>query len=155
MIDNVNRRIRVGDKIYRVFWQPIDGEPIWSFIEYIIEDMWYSDNCYVILRDTKCGLRCAIMMNHEELLDWYYSEEEAQAAVKRESSIPRSYAWGNSAPRSDKSTWEYAHCEPNFNDCANVSTEKESVENISKELIQKEHFLVRLYKALKSGDLKL
>ena len=131
MIDNVNRRIRIGDKIYRVFWQPIDGEPVWSFIEYIIEDMWYSDNCYAILRDTKCGLRCAIMLSHKELLDWYYTEEEAQAAVKRESSIPRSYAWGN---------------------CA--TTEKESVDNVSKEPIKQEHFLVRLYKAMKSGKFK-
>ena len=148
MIDNRNRRIRVGDKIYHIYWELIADLVEWQYREYIIHDMYYSDNCYAVLTDTKNNITHVKMLNHKSLVDWYYTEEEAQDAIVREKSIQRSYAWGT---YSDNGNYAKSSCERVVIGIPSIveTEEVETPDYCEKAIKEREMFLKKLQKLLK------
>ena len=94
MIDNTNRRVRINDRLYFIYWTPIDDKPTWIIKEYTIKDMYYSNNCYVLLEDEQGNIK-ELLMEYKNLLYWFDNKEDAEYQRKKEQDYPRNYAWGN------------------------------------------------------------
>lgn len=96
MIDNKNKRLRIGDKLYHIYWTPIDLDDIrWTFDEYVIKDLYYSNNCYALIED-KQGNISELLMEYKNLLFWFDNKEDAEYQCKKQQKTPRVYAWDRS-----------------------------------------------------------
>lgn len=94
MIDNKNRRLRIGDKLYYIYWTPVDNDNItWTFDKYVIKDLYYSNNCYALIEDEQGNIR-ELLMEYKNLLFWFDNKEDAEYQCKKEQEYPRHYAWG-------------------------------------------------------------
>ena len=93
MINKSNHKLRPGDKIYNIYWEPVNDKATWMFREYTIKDMYYSDRCYAVVEDIDGNTKEITIDDKDKY--WLATEEEAHSAVVYQQNYPRAYAWGD------------------------------------------------------------
>ena len=96
-INSINRRLEIGDIIYKVVYDPfINNKPEWFIIPYKIKDIYYTDACYaelVMIHDSEESVH-KIILNQDTLEDYFYTLDAANAYVNVKENEPITHAWG-------------------------------------------------------------